>query len=154
MKTIAEIRSENLLALIKLHTTADRVAELSGVSPVYLSQLKNGTPDAKNGRPRTMGAVTARKLEAGCSKPIGWMDKQHSEEQRAIVYESARDQPGTTHSVTDVVTLPQRPAGYDLWTLAAIDIMQKLDMGQRQAMVARMREFQQFLDPPRFGQAL
>lgn len=43
---------------------------------------------------------------------------------------------------------------YDEWTLAAITLMQELDPGQRQAMVAKMREFRQFLGPPRDGQAL
>lgn len=44
--------------------------------------------------------------------------------------------------------------GQDQWTLAAMGIMQELDAGQRQAMVAKMREFRQFLGPPRDGQAL
>jgi hypothetical protein len=40
------------------------------------------------------------------------------------------------------------------WVLAALEIMQDLDEGQKQAMVARMREFKQYLGPPRDGQAL
>lgn len=40
------------------------------------------------------------------------------------------------------------------WIVAAIEIMQELDDAQKQAMVARMREFKQFLGPPRDGQAL
>lgn len=46
-----------------------------------------------------------------------------------------------------------KPA-HDKWTLEAIDIMQSLDEGQKFAMLAKMREFKQHLNPPRFGQAL
>lgn len=42
----------------------------------------------------------------------------------------------------------------DKWIVEAIEIMQDLDEAQKQAMVARMREFKQFLGPPRDGQAL
>lgn len=42
----------------------------------------------------------------------------------------------------------------DKWTNAAIEIMQGLNEAQKQAMVARMREFKQYLGPPRDGQAL
>lgn len=50
--------------------------------------------------------------------------------------------------------LVDRRNQHDEWTLAAIALMRELDMGQRQAMVAKMREFKQFLGPPRDGQAL
>lgn len=43
---------------------------------------------------------------------------------------------------------------HDKWTAEAIAIMKSLDPDQRQGMVARMREFQQYLGPPRNGQAL
>ena len=43
---------------------------------------------------------------------------------------------------------------YDKWTAEAIAIMASLDIEQRQGMVARMREFKQFLGPPCDGQAL
>ena len=36
----------------------------------------------------------------------------------------------------------------DQWSAAAAAIMQELDIGQRQAMVAKMREYRQFLGPP------
>lgn len=46
------------------------------------------------------------------------------------------------------------PQHVDMWTQAAIEIMRGLDIGQQQAMVAKMREYQQFLGPPRNGQTL
>ena len=68
-----------------------------------------------------------------------------------------------TRSEIDVLNVPvareHAPVLYaqartDKWTNAAIEIMQGLDEAQKQAMVARMREFKQYLGPPRDGQAL
>ena len=154
MKTIAEIRLENLSFLIQENGTQDKVSELSGVSPVYLSQLKNESRDIKTGRPRQMGDRTARKLETGCKKPIGWMDKEHATASPKANYPTATSQPAEAHRASELITLPTKPTAYDVWTLAAIELLQSLDIGQRQAMVARMREYKQFLDPPRIGQAL
>lgn len=148
MKTIAEIRIANLQALIEERGTQDKVSELSGVSSVYLSQLKKSSLDLRSGKPRVMGNKTARRLEIGCQKPVGWMDVEHKP------YPSAQDQPDLAHKANEVIAMPLRPATYDIWTMAAIDLMQRLDLGQRQAMVSRMREYLQFLEPPRVGQAL
>ena len=54
----------------------------------------------------------------------------------------------------NLVNLPERQSTADDWTLAAIAIMNALDPSQRPAMVAKMREFSQYLGPPREGQAL
>ncbi|GAB2471887.1 S24 family peptidase [Comamonas humi] len=78
MKLVATIRRENLDILASEHGTMERVAEISGASPVYLSQIKNQTLDLKTGKPRQMGNITARRLEKGCKKPEGWMDTEHS----------------------------------------------------------------------------
>lgn len=42
----------------------------------------------------------------------------------------------------------------DEWTAAAVAIMKTLDTVQKAQMVAKMREYKQFLGPPRDGQAL
>lgn len=152
MKTIAEIRLDNLDLLIAEFGTQDRVAEKSGTSPVYLSQIKNKTPDAKTGKLRQMGDPTARKLESGCGKEIGWMDNTHSPAKPITPYDTTPIATTAIAREDNVVQLPHLQ--YDMWTAAAIDLLQKLDIGQRQAMVARMREYQQYLDPPRVGQAL
>lgn len=72
MKTIAEIRRDNLARLIKEFGTLEKVAELGETSPVYLSQIKNRTIDPKTKKSREMGSALARKLEKG--KVVGWMD--------------------------------------------------------------------------------
>lgn len=76
MKTIAEIRLGNLELLIDEFGTADAVAEKSGTSAIYLSQIRNQAKDSKTGKPRQVGDDLARKLEAGCNKELGWMDHE------------------------------------------------------------------------------
>ncbi len=76
MKPVAETRLDNLELLVKELGTLEKVAEAGGTSSVYLSQLRNRTPDAKTGKLREMGNAMARRLEAGCQKASGWMDQE------------------------------------------------------------------------------
>ena len=46
-------------------------SERVGISNVYLSHVKCGR--------KQIGAAVARKIEARCGKPHGWLDQQHSE---------------------------------------------------------------------------
>lgn len=78
MKTIAEIRLENLRTLVEQKGTQDLVATLSDTNPVYLSQLLNRAVDKKSGKIRQIGDDMARKLERGCEKETGWMDNIHT----------------------------------------------------------------------------
>lgn len=157
MKTIAEIRLDNLDLLIAEKGTQELVAALAGTSSVYLSQIKNRAADTKTGKLRQMGDDMARKLESGCEKEVGWMDNLHPEFAAAEsprAYPTGRDNPLPSPLATEtVLRLPAAPT-YDKWTLAAIELMQDLDPEQRLAMVARMRDFKQHLGPPRNGQAL
>lgn len=77
MKTIAEIRLANLELLISEFKTAEAVATKANTNPVYLSQIRNRTPDSKTKRPREIGEPLARKLEMTCDKERGWMDHEH-----------------------------------------------------------------------------
>lgn len=43
---------------------------------MYLSQIINGARSS-TGTPRGIGDALARKLELGCGKDVGWMDKPH-----------------------------------------------------------------------------
>lgn len=80
MKSASELRLENLETLIKEAGTAEALAEESGVSPEYISQIRNRAIDKKTGRARNLGSQAARKLEAGRNKPIGWMDTSHTQD--------------------------------------------------------------------------
>lgn len=79
MATSKELRIENLRALVAEFKTADAVAQRAATAPMYLSQILNGAKSA-TGRPRGVGDALARRLEQGCGKEIGWMDKQHGGE--------------------------------------------------------------------------
>jgi phage repressor protein C with HTH and peptisase S24 domain len=78
MKTNAEIRRDNLAIAVTLVTppTAAALAEKAGVSAVYLSQVKNRSPESKTGKPKAMGDEVARKIEIAISEAPGWMDRQ------------------------------------------------------------------------------
>lgn len=43
---------------------------------MYLSQILNGAKSS-TGTPRGVGDALARKLENGCGKEVGWLDRQH-----------------------------------------------------------------------------
>jgi len=77
MKTIAEIRLDNLLLLIEELGSAEALASKVNSSAVYISQLKNRAPDSKTKKPRQIGDPLARKMESSCGKERGWMDHEH-----------------------------------------------------------------------------
>ena len=76
MATSKELRIENLRALVAEFKTADEVAKRAGTAPMYLSQILNGAKSS-TGTPRGVGDALARKLEHGCGKEVGWLDRPH-----------------------------------------------------------------------------
>ena len=71
MKTVTDIRHENLISLLDSEVKSiQEMAEKMGKSHSYVSQLKI---KAKN-----IGDKTAREFEAVFNKPMGWMDAQHN----------------------------------------------------------------------------
>lgn len=78
VKTVGEIRRENIEVLVAEAGTLDAVAVAAESSAVYFSQLRKQAIDGKTGKPRKMGASIARRLEAAFKKPPGWMDQPQS----------------------------------------------------------------------------
>lgn len=76
MTTVKELRLENLRALVAEFKTADAVAQRAQTAPMYLSQILNGAKSS-TGNARGIGDKLARKLEDGCGKELGWMDRPH-----------------------------------------------------------------------------
>lgn len=76
MATSKELRIQNLRRLVLEFKTADAVAQRAATAPMYLSQILNGVPSS-TGKPRGVGDALARRLEQGCAKPVGWLDKEH-----------------------------------------------------------------------------
>ncbi len=84
MKTTEQIRLHNLLILLKEceadtgpRGAAALLSRKTTVPAALISQLRNSVTN-KSGRTRTIGDETARKLEGGMRKRIGWMDQDHS----------------------------------------------------------------------------
>jgi phage repressor protein C with HTH and peptisase S24 domain len=78
MKDIDEIRRENLRTLEKEAGGVTAAADLVPMSVAQFSNLRDGARDSKTGKPRGMRKDTARKIEAGHKKPVGWLDTDHS----------------------------------------------------------------------------
>lgn len=80
MKTIAEIRRDNLLILIVEQGSMAALNEKIGLvrTDATLSQIKNQSPDSKTGAPKAMGDAFARKIEKELKLEAGWMDNSHT----------------------------------------------------------------------------
>lgn len=161
MKTIAEIRRDNLALLTDEFGSQDKVAELAETSSVYLSQIRNEAPDAKTGKPRQMGDPMARKIEAGCSKERGWMDHPHDVElqrlksNKTITYATSADDPTIRTMLAAETKAPTTiEQKYDSYTLEAISIMMNLKEHQREGALAALRTHIGNLGPPSDGQTL
>lgn len=72
------IRLHNLKTLVAEFGTITALAEASGISEKYLSQLVNESR-LKSGAKRKIGDQSVEKLEAGCRLPNGWMDTDRRE---------------------------------------------------------------------------
>lgn len=78
MKTIGEIRRENMLIAQDRVGGAEQLAELADLSAAYLSQIKNKTLESKTKKEKQMGDKAARKIEIALGEPVGWMDADHT----------------------------------------------------------------------------
>ncbi|WP_434779244.1 S24 family peptidase [Neisseria sp. Ec49-e6-T10] len=70
MKTIADVRRQNLLILIDEYGTVQKLASVLDKSPSQVSQNKTGFRD--------IGNTLAREIEVKTGKQNGWMDTDHS----------------------------------------------------------------------------
>lgn len=77
MKTMKEIRHDNLLRLIDEAEGTSNLANKTGIAVSYLLQIKNKNA-IQNGKPKGIGDKIAAKLEDGMGKPRGWLDQDHS----------------------------------------------------------------------------
>jgi len=79
MRTIEEVRLENLISLITANGGQRQFAEAAGIkNPAQVSQWVNRSRNATTGKPRVMSGTTARAIEASLGLAAGWMDTQHA----------------------------------------------------------------------------
>lgn len=78
MKTVAQIRRENLLKLIEGQGSIAKLNERLELArtDATLSQIKNQSLTSR-GNPKMMGATLARRLESALNLGEGWMDHDH-----------------------------------------------------------------------------
>lgn len=89
MKSNNEIRLENLENLINEAGSQEKLADVSGVSRIYLNQIKKQRPDPTTGKTRNVGDAVARKLETGMGKPMGWLDQVHTLREPSVEYNAS-----------------------------------------------------------------
>ena len=79
MKTITEIRRENLIEILKDFRTIAEFNETMGrkrTDPSF-GMIKNQQVNPNRGKPRIMGDKLAREIELRLNLPDGWMDSTH-----------------------------------------------------------------------------
>lgn len=78
MKTIDEIRRDNLGTLIKEAGGEFALAELYGCTEANIKTMARAYKDSKSGTPKGIGSAAARKLENVTGKERGWLDHDHA----------------------------------------------------------------------------
>jgi phage repressor protein C with HTH and peptisase S24 domain len=78
MKSIDEIRRENIALLEKEYGSLTALADALGKSDSQVSQWKKGSTNSGTGKQRGMNATSARYIEQSTGKPTGWMDTSHN----------------------------------------------------------------------------
>ena len=71
MKTIKEIRIENLKSLISSHGSIAALADAIGKAPAVVSQMHTG---------RYFGEKSARDIERALNLPLGYMDNESTDD--------------------------------------------------------------------------
>lgn len=79
MKTVSQIRRENLLLLLEEHGSLANLNERLGLprTDATLSQIKNQSTTSR-GKPKMMGDTIARRIEGALDLPQGWMDNDQT----------------------------------------------------------------------------
>jgi hypothetical protein len=84
MKTIEEIRHENLMALIDEAGGINHFAARVKKSHSQVSQLVNKSPESKTGKPKSVGSKQAREIEREFGKETGWLDHEKLDQEAQV----------------------------------------------------------------------
>jgi hypothetical protein len=118
MKTVAEIRRENLRACANKLGGVNYLAQAVEKSYAQISQWINASKDSKTKKPRGLSDDSARYLEKKLGKPRGWLDADH---QFSITSQSPTDTLGIASPSADYVISPQWAKSDVLACLQAIE---------------------------------
>jgi SOS-response transcriptional repressor LexA len=77
MKTIDQIRRQNLASLTDQAGGVGALAKIVGKSDSQISQWLNASANSGTGKPRGMRSSSCRELERAFNKPLGWMEQDH-----------------------------------------------------------------------------
>ncbi|MGE8366011.1 MAG: hypothetical protein ACN6OP_04480 [Pseudomonadales bacterium] len=132
MKTIDEIRHENLLRLIARMGSIQALATRVGKSHSQISQLKTRAAHSSGGKKRSIGDALARDIESQCELPVGWFDADHSRE----IAESV--EPATASAHLPRLTKQSAPHP-DSHIRTAIELLESLDRDGRAEAVGAIR---------------
>lgn len=77
MKTIEEIRRQNLKLLIVKYGGNASMSEKIGKSAAQVSQWSNASRDSLSGRPRSISSDACREIEGVLGLEVGWLDNDH-----------------------------------------------------------------------------
>lgn len=80
MKTIDEVRRQNLAVLAAELGTVTALAKVLDRDVAQVSQWMNGSLNSGTGKPRGIRSTSCRYIEERCGKEPGWMDRPHSAE--------------------------------------------------------------------------
>jgi len=103
MKTIDEIRRDNLSTLIKEAEGELALAERYGCTEANIKTMARAYKDSKSGTPKGIGTSAARKLETVMNKERGWLDHDHTPIDEAET-SNAVNEPRTSDTYTSNVT--------------------------------------------------
>lgn len=80
MKTIDDIRRENLATLVSEAGSITALAKTLDRDVAQVSQWLNGSINSGTGKPRGIRSTSCRFIELQCNKPVGWMETEHVED--------------------------------------------------------------------------
>lgn len=78
MRTIEEIRRDNLVTLVQEFGSQRALADVIDKKPAQISQWITMAPSSETGTPRAMSSEVAREIESIVGRERGWMDHDHS----------------------------------------------------------------------------
>jgi hypothetical protein len=84
MKTIEEIRRENLASLRQRFKSLREMADRLSLGEAQISQWINASKSSSSGKPRNMASDSCRLIESALGLDIGWMDHEWDERSDAL----------------------------------------------------------------------